>query len=313
MVLKYNKQLFIDNVKCFIQYNWEPEITITTKDNSRIFIIAYDNFVDLSIDDKPTVKLSDICEIFTFFNFDDVVNIEGDIDFALPIENQTIIADGKLWVNATIPSKRKMRKRICYIAIILSYLILGFFPIYFNKINPDYQGHLGLILSVIVIAIWLGAMFLLSANKHHTIEPDSKIDNWLLGFVLAPFILILILPVALIYLVFYIIDAFKNRMKCKCKVLLSKGFALKKEMIEKKTYYLVKNEIAIRIKEHSIYDISTNGGNTFIPIKDSTFVSYDDRVEIEHILYQYASCDYRDRDIYEPTVKIIEILGKYFE
>jgi len=102
-------------------------------------------------------------------------------------------------------------------------------------------------------------------------------------------------------------------MKCKCKVLLSKGFALKKETIEKKTYYLVKNEIAIKIKEYSIYDISTNGGNNFIPIKDSTFISYDDRIEIEHILYQYASCDYRDRDIYEPTVKIIEILGKYFE
>ena len=36
------------------------------------------------------------------------------------------------------------------------------------------------------------------------------------------------------------------------------------------------------------------------------------KIEVENIIYKYKSCDYRDKDIYEPTTKIIRILDKYF-
>ena len=37
--MKYNKDLFINNVKYLISYDYEPEITIKLKDESRVFII----------------------------------------------------------------------------------------------------------------------------------------------------------------------------------------------------------------------------------------------------------------------------------
>lgn len=58
-------------------------------------------------------------------------------------------------------------KKICYLLLISSYLLLGFILIYFNLINPSYEG---LILSIIVITIWLAAGFIMLTNKNPVIK-----------------------------------------------------------------------------------------------------------------------------------------------
>ena len=67
-------------------------------------------------------------------------------------------------------------KKICYLLLISSYLLLGFILIYFNLINPSYEGSLGLILSIIVITIWLVSGFIMLTNKNPVIKKDKVED-----------------------------------------------------------------------------------------------------------------------------------------
>lgn len=203
-------------------------------------------------------------------------------------------------------------KKISYILLIISYFLLGFILIYFNLINPSYEGSLGLILSIIVITIWLVAGFIILTYKNPVIKKD-KIEDCLRLIALAPVIVIVIIPISIFTLVNLIIESFRNRMSHKCKILLEQGFELSKEKNNKKyTYKLVKNKFIIKISEFDSYQISIDNGSTFDDIEKSLFITYEDRIEVENIIYKYKSCDYRDKDIYEPTIKIVYILAKYF-
>lgn len=204
-------------------------------------------------------------------------------------------------------------KKISYVLLIISYFLLGFILIYFNLVNPSYEGNLGLILSIIVITIWLVAGFIILTNKNPIIKKD-KIEDCLRLIALAPAIVIVIIPIAIFTLVNLIIDSIRNRMSNKCKILLEKGFELSKEKNNKKcTYKLVKDNFIIKISEFDLYQISIDNGATFDDIEKSLFISYEDRMETKNIIYNYKSCDYRDKDIYEPTTKIVCILSKYFD
>lgn len=203
-------------------------------------------------------------------------------------------------------------KKICYLLLIISYFLLGFILIYFNLINPSYEGSLGLILSIIVITIWLVAGFIILTNKNSVIKKD-KVEDCLRLIALAPVIVIVIIPIAIFTVVNLIMESLRNRMSNKCKILLEKGFELNKEKNNKKyTYKLVKNNFIIKISEFDSYQISIDNGSTFDDVEKSLFITYEDRIEVENIIYKYKSCDYRDKDIYEPTTKIIYILAKYF-
>ena len=79
--MKYNKDLFINNVKYLISYDYEPEITIRLKDDSSVFVIAYKDFIDITIGNDETIKLEKIEDVFNYIDFDSIVEIEGDIDF----------------------------------------------------------------------------------------------------------------------------------------------------------------------------------------------------------------------------------------
>lgn len=205
-------------------------------------------------------------------------------------------------------------KKVSYSLIILSYFLIGFILIYFNKINPDYEGNLGLVLSIVVIAIWLISSILLVTDKNKNIfYTKDKAEEWLRVIALAPIMTIVLPPAILFGLAAKIVGAIRNTMKNKCKILLKKNFVLTKEKCNKKTVYLlIKDNFVIRICEFDSYEISLDYGATYTEITKSHFISYDDRIEIENINYRYCSCDYRDKDIYEPTPKIIEILEKYF-
>lgn len=121
--MKYNKELFINNVKYLTLYDYEPEITIRLKDGSSVFIIAYKDFIDITIDNNETIKLEKIEDVFNLIDFDSIVEIEGDIDFEFPVEVQSIVHNGDLWIDAVSPKQviNKYKKQIAVFSI--TYLI----------------------------------------------------------------------------------------------------------------------------------------------------------------------------------------------
>ena len=101
--MKYNKQLFIDNINYLVKYNYEPEITITFKNDKKIFLIAYKEWIDLTLPSDEVIKLSRIEELFNYIDVNEVVEIYDDIDHRFPIETQSIIVDNELWINGKLP------------------------------------------------------------------------------------------------------------------------------------------------------------------------------------------------------------------
>ena len=102
-------------------------------------------------------------------------------------------------------------------------------------------------------------------------------------------------------------------MKNKCKSLLEKGFVLLKDKKNKETVYLlVKEDCVIKICEFDTYEISLDGGVTFNKISQSNLISSEDKKEIDYRLWMYEACEYREKEDYEPTEIILEIVSKYF-
>ena len=102
--MKYSKDLFVENVQLLISYDYEPEISIYLKNGNHFFVVAYKNYVELTDAQNTLIRLDSIEEIFSYFPFEDIDTIEGDIDFEFPLSSQSVVVDGKLWFNA---GKRK--------------------------------------------------------------------------------------------------------------------------------------------------------------------------------------------------------------
>lgn len=132
--MKYNKELFINNVKYLVLYNYEPEISIKLNNGSNAFIIVYKDFLDLTIDNNEIIKLKTIEDIFNFINFDSIIEIEGDIDFEFPIESQSIVVNGELWIDGASPKQiiNKYKKQVSvsittysiYILFVFAYFVI---------------------------------------------------------------------------------------------------------------------------------------------------------------------------------------------
>ena len=110
--MKYSKDLFVENVQLLISYDYEPEISIYLKNGDLFFVVAYENYVELTDPQNNLMRLDSIEEAFSLFAFDDVDTIEGDIDFGTPLSSQSIVVDGNLWLNAVSPKEKihKFRK-----------------------------------------------------------------------------------------------------------------------------------------------------------------------------------------------------------
>lgn len=101
--MKYKKQLFIDNVNYLVKYECEPEITIILINGEEYFLIAYKEFIDLTLPSDEVIKLSRIEELFNYIDINEVVEIYDDIDHRFPIETQSIIVDNELWIDGELP------------------------------------------------------------------------------------------------------------------------------------------------------------------------------------------------------------------
>ena len=107
--MKYSKEVFLSNLEHLTLYGAEPELTIHLKNNKCVFIVAYKDSIDFTNDLGETKKLNKAEDVLTLIDFDDIFEIESDIDFAFSVESQSVIVDGKLWLDSVSP-KQVMRK-----------------------------------------------------------------------------------------------------------------------------------------------------------------------------------------------------------
>ena len=100
--MKYDKQIFIGNINLLVKYNYEPEITIILKNNEKIFLIAYKEYIDLTLPSNEIITLKSINELFNYIDINDVAEIQDDIDHQFPIETQSIVVDNELWIDGKL-------------------------------------------------------------------------------------------------------------------------------------------------------------------------------------------------------------------
>lgn len=103
--MKYSKDLFLYNLKYLVSYDFEPEITIKLKNNNSVFIVAYKDYIDITVESNETIRTEKVEDIFNLIDFDSVTKIEGELNFEFPIETQSVVVDGVLWIDATLPNQ----------------------------------------------------------------------------------------------------------------------------------------------------------------------------------------------------------------
>lgn len=138
--MDYYKKLFIHNIKYLCKYNYEPEITLILKNNKEIFVVAYKDHIDLNNDSNEIIQLEKIEDVFDFFQFEDVVAIEGGIDFEFPVEVQSVVVDNQLWLDGVGPKDvvnkyKKHRKTFSIIGLI--YILFMFIYVIITVLNCD--------------------------------------------------------------------------------------------------------------------------------------------------------------------------------
>lgn len=161
------KDIFINNINYLIKYDYELEFTIYV-DNNEYFIILYKDYIELNTD--TTYKLDNIEELFNYIDFDSITKIDSYVDFNFPIEKQSIVVDGKLWINAITPTYelnrfKKIFDNVRYTGAILIIVFLIAFSVslFINKDLTGITSIYGILLLIVVV--FLLSIFLLFRKR----------------------------------------------------------------------------------------------------------------------------------------------------
>ncbi len=200
-----------------------------------------------------------------------------------------------------------MLRKIGYVLIIASYLFFAFLIIYTNVINPQCDKTLLVILFVSAVVILSSGLMILSKLKDD--KNEDKLSRVLKTIAGLPMYLIVVPVVFLAVIVMLFIGMVANRFRKKVRGLLKNGYTCRKEKEQKrKIYYLSKENIVIKISEYDIYEISTDGGNSFERVENSSVFSAYQREEFGWNLSEFNDCNDRDSDSYDPTSKLVEMI-----
>ena len=160
--MKYNKQLFIDNVNYLVKYECEPEITIILKNGEEYFLIAYKEFIELTLPSDEVIKLSRIEELFNYIDINEVVEIYDGIDHQFSVETQSIIVDNKLWIDGELPKDvfKKYKKQFAIYQCTMILYVIGLLIYVVATVLNANKFDLPVIIacSVFVISIILGML-----------------------------------------------------------------------------------------------------------------------------------------------------------
>ena len=64
----------------------------------------------------------------------------------------------------------------------------------------------------------------------------------------------------------------------------------------------------IKIKEFETYAVSIDGGRIFESVEKAEFFTETQQGQFKSNLFEFYGCDYRDKDFYDPTRKLVDLL-----
>ena len=110
--MKYSPELFIKNIEYLIKYGCEPEIEIALQNDKKFFIIAYEDFIDFYDENRNYQKFCNIREASQKIDFAKIGSISeygGGIDFSRPIQEQSLLVDGVLYLTPQEKNKEQFK------------------------------------------------------------------------------------------------------------------------------------------------------------------------------------------------------------
>ena len=110
--MKYSPQLFIKNIEYLVEYGCEPEIELILQNDKKFFIIAYEDFIDFYDENGNYEKFCNIREAAQKIDFAKISSISecgGGIDFSRPIQEQSLLVDGILYLTPQEKNKEQFK------------------------------------------------------------------------------------------------------------------------------------------------------------------------------------------------------------
>jgi hypothetical protein len=121
--------------------------------------------------------------------------------------------------------------------------------------------------------------------------------------------ILFIIPATIIVLIDYICN--KSFLAKQFKKIKNAGYKISKVKDQgKKVYIFTYKTLVIKFLPNEMHDISLNGGETYIPIIESSIGTTQEIERLRWLKYQYQTCDYRDRDMYDSTEEFINFILK---
>ena len=203
-----------------------------------------------------------------------------------------------------------IKRRIGFILIDISYLMMILDIFMFCNIQESYVFIPGILLIFIVLMILFG-IYLIGIRNHKIIDSkETKLDSALKIIALIPVVTLLAIPFIIIEIIIFLFCKEKSFIQ-KTKPLRKLGYKMKVETEDrKKVYYFTYDNLVLRIIPNTTYEISFDKGENFIDVVDSNVGTYH---EIEHLKltqHQYKTADYRDKDLFDSTTEFVRFIVK---
>lgn len=202
-------------------------------------------------------------------------------------------------------SSKVVRKRIGYILIDLSYVVFVTGFLLRNSIGDKTI----IFIASFIILFLVGSAMVFSKEKV-TATSNNLFDKIIRWISMAPFIVLIAIPL----LVFELVSTIKDdyQLKKQFGKLKNLGYKMTKSKENKnKVFYFTYNELVIKFIPNELHDISFDGGKNFIPIVESGIGTYQEKEHLISIQNQYRNSDYRDEDLYDSTEEYIKFITKH--
>ena len=196
------------------------------------------------------------------------------------------------------------------VTVILSAIVVC---LYYNVFHKEHEGPMepwAVLLMVVPFAIMCISRIIIEVN-----QIDVEKHNNIVGKIFSVLGIILLLPIFIIYaIIASIILCFTGINKKSFRKLTAKGFQYR---YKHKKYILQKENVVIEVF-HNLeeYNISFDGGETFVKVEDSHLGTVYEREELKFQLYEYQHSHPVDRqrgDAVPPLDYYIAFLTAHLE
>ena len=121
--------------------------------------------------------------------------------------------------------------------------------------------------------------------------------------------IILFIPIVIMVAIDHI--GYKIFLSKQFEKLKNAGYKISKGKDQgKKVYFFTSDLVVIEFLPNEIHNISFDGGKTYVFITESNVGTLQEKESLKYKIYEYHTCDDRDRDMYDSTEELIRFILK---